>query len=221
LHQAKLVDLDFVIAQINRGFVANFAEDLTEVVVIRVINQVQGSIQRGEVTRWLFRSPSARGYIDLNNVNEVEAIATLLVKMVVYDVLPKIQPDLEAILRHSIESGLRQLPIYQGLQQVPGVRDLPTQLADQVVANVTQTAYQALVAALEDPVGARLSGQLVQHFAEALGSEVQNQQNLHKIQGLLFDLLEEVKVNYIQKLSEEDIEGVLDQTHQLHQIVKK
>ncbi|MBW4486972.1 MAG: hypothetical protein KME12_04195 [Trichocoleus desertorum ATA4-8-CV12] len=221
LHQAKLVDLDFVITQINRGFVANFAEDLTEVVVVRVINQVQGSIQRGEVTRWLFQSPSARGYIDLNNVNEVEAIATLLVKLVVYDVLPKIQPDLEAILRHSIESGLRQLPIYQGLQQVPGVRDLPTQLADQVVANVTQTAYQALVGALEDPVGAQLSSQLVQHFAEALGSEVQNHQTQQKIQKLLFDLLEEVKVNYIQQLSAEDIEGVLDQTHQLHQIVKK
>ncbi|WP_199296198.1 MULTISPECIES: hypothetical protein [unclassified Trichocoleus] len=221
LHQAKLVDLDFVIAQINRGFVANFAEELTEVVVIRVINQIQGSVQRGEVTRWLFRSPSARGYIDINNTNEVEAIATLLVKLVVYEVLPKIQPDLEAILRHSVESGLRQLPLYQGLQQVPGVRDLPTQLADQVVTNVTQTAYQALVAALEDPVGAQLSSQLVQHFAEALGSEVQNQQTLHKIQGLLSDLLEEVKVNYIQRLSEEDMEGVLEQTHQLHQIVKK
>ncbi|MEP0816694.1 MULTISPECIES: hypothetical protein [Trichocoleus] len=221
LHQAKLVDLDFVIAQINRGFVANFAEELTEVVVIRVINQIQGSVQRGEVTRWLFRSPSARGYIDINNTNEVEAIATLLVKLVVYEVLPKIQPDLEAILRHSVESGLRQLPLYQGLQQVPGVRDLPTQLADQVVTNVTQTAYHALVAALEDPVGAQLSSQLVQHFAEALGSEVQNQQTLHKIQGLLSDLLEEVKVNYIQRLSEEDMEGVLEQTHQLHQIVKK
>lgn len=113
LNQAEILHLERVQQQINQGFVANFAEELTEVVVIRVLNQLQGAIKRGEVTSWLFHSDSRRPYIDINNVNEMEAIANLLVQTTVYQVLPKIQPDIVAILRHSIESVLIQSPFIE------------------------------------------------------------------------------------------------------------
>ncbi|MFN7658882.1 MAG: hypothetical protein ACK5P3_12220, partial [Dolichospermum sp.] len=51
LDQTKLVDFYLVRRQIHQGILANFAEEITEIVVIQVINQVQGSIQRGEITR--------------------------------------------------------------------------------------------------------------------------------------------------------------------------
>ncbi|MBW4576789.1 MAG: hypothetical protein KME08_16060 [Aphanothece sp. CMT-3BRIN-NPC111] len=217
LHQAHLLNLDNVQAQINRGFVANFAEELTEVVAIRTINQVQDSIRRGDITR-LLSGRVSRTYIDINNVNEVEAIANLLVKVTVYQVLPKIQPDLEAILRHSLEKILNQSPVYRNLQQVPGLGNLPTQMIERLVNEVSQSAYQALTDTLEDPVGAELSQHLVQHFSEALGSEVLRQQTLQKIQSLLIDLLEEIKINYVKRLSEEDLEEVLEQTRQIRHI---
>lgn len=217
LNQAELLDLEPVRQQITQGFVANFAEELTEVVVIRVIDQVQGSIRRGEVTRWLFQSQNRRPYLDINNVNEVEAITGMLVQLTVYQVLPKIQPDIVAILGHNIESVLNQSPIYRGVQNLPGLGNFPTEMTEQLATQVTQTVYNALVAAFEDPVGAKLSSQLVQHFNEALGSEVQKKHTLEEIQGLLSDLLEEVKLNYVKRLAQEDVEQVMEQTRQLRQ----
>jgi hypothetical protein len=54
-----------------------------------------------------------------------------------------------------------------------------------------------------------------------LGSELQAKHTLQKIQSLLTDLLEEVKVNYVERLSEEDLEDVLEQTRAIRQITHK
>ncbi|WP_341526496.1 hypothetical protein WKK05_28725 [Nostoc sp. UHCC 0302] len=215
LDQARLLNLHPVQRQLNQGIVANFAEELTEIVVVRVINQVQGSIKRGELTHWLLSQENLRPYIDINNVNEVEAIAGLLVQTVVYQVLPKIQPDTTAILRHTIETVFHEIPVYRNLQNFPGVEHAQTQLSEQLATQITTNLYKALVSAVEDPVGAKLSAQLVQHFSQALGGEIQKKQVLSEIQSLLFDFLEEIKLNYVQRLSQEDIDQILEQTRQL------
>jgi hypothetical protein len=216
LHESKLINLTTVQAQINHQFVATLAEEITEVVVLQVLNQAQNSIRRGDIIRLVLGSMT-RPYVDINEVNEVEAIANLLVKIVVYRVFPKIQPDIEAILYHSVQNILAQSPAYRGLQQLPGVGQLPTQLVERVVNEVSQSAYKAIIDTLEDPIGIELSSQLVQHFSEALGHELQREQTLESIQSLLSDLLEEVKVNYLQKLPEQDFEAVLEQTRQIRQ----
>ncbi|MCC5645012.1 hypothetical protein LC607_19135 [Nostoc sp. CHAB 5824] len=215
LDQARLLDLHPVRKQIHQGVVANFAEELTEVVVVRVINQVQGSIQRGELTRWLSQQENLRPYIDINNVNEVEAIASLLVKTIVYQVLPEIQPAIIAILRHSIETVFHQVPVYRNLQNLPGVGQAQTQLSEQLATQITTNLYKTLVSAVEDPVGAKLTSQLVQSFSNALGSEIKEKHVLSEIQSLLFDFLEEIKLNYVQRLSQEDIDQIIEQTRQL------
>ncbi len=217
LHQAQLLTLEPVRRQITEGFVASLAEEITEVVLIRVINQLQGSIQQGELTRWLFQSANRQPYIDINNVNEVEAIAGLLVNLTVYQVLPEIQPDIVAMLRHNIESFLNQSPLYRGVQNLPGIGNVPQELSDQLAHSITRSIYDAIVAAVEDPVGAKISNQLVQHFSESLGSQVQKKQTLERLQALLVDFLEEVKLNYVQRLAQEDVEQVMEQTRQLRQ----
>ncbi|NJK66753.1 MAG: hypothetical protein HC789_03415 [Microcoleus sp. CSU_2_2] len=227
IHQAKMPDLQPIRTQISRGFVANFAQELTEVVVIQLINQMQQSISSGELAKQLFQSQKQR-YLDINNINEIEAIASRLVQVTVYNVLPQLQPDLEALLRYNIELFLKQSPLYQGFQQVPGLGDLPAQLASQLVAELSklatlgpQNAYEAFKTASEDPKGIQLSNQLVQHFGQALGNELQQQQTWQEIQLLLCDFLEEFKINYIQRLSEEDFEKILEQAKQLQQIAPR
>jgi hypothetical protein len=227
IHQAKMPDLQPIRSQISRGFVANFAQELTEVVVIQLINQMQQSITTGELTRQLFQSQKQR-YLDINNINEIEAIATHLVQITVYKVLPQLQPDLEALLRYNIESFLKQSPLYQGWKQVPGLGNLPEQLAQQLVAELSklvtlgpQDAYEAFKIASEDPIGIKLSSQLVQHFGQALGTELQQQQTWQEIQLLLCDFLEEFKINYIQRLSEEDFEKILEQAKELQRIAPR
>lgn len=227
IHQAKMPDLQPIRTQISRGFVANFARELTEVVVIQLIDQMQKSITTGDLAKQLFKSQKQR-YLDINNINEIEAIASRLVQVTVYKVLPQLQPDLEALLRFNIEIFLKQSPVYQGFQKVPGLGNLPEQLASQLVAELSklatlgpQNAYEAFKIASEDPQGVQLSNQLVQHFGQALGSELQQQQTWQEIQLLLCDFLEEFKINYIQRLSEEDFEKILEQAKQLQQIAPR
>ncbi|MDF0556671.1 hypothetical protein PY364_26610 [Kamptonema sp. UHCC 0994] len=223
LNEAKLPDLEPLRTVITRVFIGSFAQELTEVVVIQIINQMQGSIRSGEFAKQLFQSQKQR-YKDINNVNEIEEIATRLVQLTVYKVLPQLQPDLEALLRHSIEGTLKQSPVYQGLQQVPGLGNFPEKLAEQLVGELSklaafgpQNAYEAFKAAADDTVGTQLSNQLVQHFGKALGSELQQQQTLQEIQLLLSDFLEEVKINYVKQLSEEDFQRILAESKQLHE----
>ncbi|MDB9317805.1 hypothetical protein [Nodularia spumigena] len=215
LHQARLLNLQPLQQQINQSILANFAEDLTEIVVVRVINQIQGSIRRGDLTSWLTQKENLRPYIDINNTNEIEAIAGILVKTLVYQVLPKIQPEIIAILRHTIAAAINQTPGYRNFHNIPGVGDIQNQLSEQLATQITTNLYSAVTAAIEDPVGAKLSSQLAESFTKALGEQAQQKHVIAEIQSLMSDFLEEVKLNYVQRLSQEDIDQIMEQTRQL------
>jgi len=221
LYQADLLNLEPVRAQIKYDFIANFAEELTEIVGIRLIDQAQESIRRGDFAHWLFRPETRRPYIDINNTNEVKAIATRLLHLSVYQVLPKIQPDIEALLHHTIESTINQSLVYRQLQSLPGLRHLPTQMTEKLVTDISQTAYSTLTTFLEDPVVLELTNRLIQNFSEALEVEVQKKQNIEEIQSLLLDLLEEIKINYVKGIAEGGITKSLEEANQLHQVIRR
>lgn len=220
LHQSELIDLHEIRDHMRRGLVADIAEELTEVIVIQVLNQVQAAIRRGEFTAWLEQTERRR-YIDINETNEVEAIANHIIQLSVNQVFPKIQPDLEALLRYSITSILNQSPVYRSLQSLPGVGHLPYQLTEQIVSDATQFVHNSIKTAVEDPTLTELSTRLVQNIARTFVAEARQQNTLPELQLLLSDLIEEIKINYVQRLTEEDIDLILEQTRQLHQLPQK
>lgn len=220
LDHSGIINLDRVRAQASQGFVANISEDMAEVVVVQVIDRFQDAIARGDISRWLVQSVN-RPYIDLNQRDEIQELTTHLVQTTVYKVLPKIKPDLEALLRHNIDAILSQSPAYQSLKAMPLVGDLPRQINERLVADVTSGMYDAIVMALEDKVGAELLSQLIKNFGQNLATELQQQRSLQELQSLATDLLEEIKVNYVRRLSDEDVEGILEETRQLRQIQRK
>ncbi|MBV9385332.1 MAG: hypothetical protein JOZ78_02775 [Chroococcidiopsidaceae cyanobacterium CP_BM_ER_R8_30] len=220
LYQSDLLDLKPVQRQIKRDFVTNFAEELTEIVGIQIINQIQESIRRGNFARWLFQPETRRPYIKLNNTNEVKAIASRLLHLSVYQVLPKVQPDIEALMHYNIESILKQSSIYQQLQAVPALNHLPTQLTEKLVTQMSQAAYSTLTTSLEDPVVIELSNRIFQNFSTALATEIQEKQNLQEIQSLLLELLEEFKINYVKDIAEIGVEKTLAEATQIQQIVR-
>ena len=216
LDKAELLNLQGIRQQAQKGIVANFAEEITQIVVIRVINKTQNSIKQGNLTSWLQQSQTLRPYIDINNVDEIEALAGIFVQTIIREVLPKVQPQIIAILQHNIDSAFNQSPIYRNLSNLPRLGQMQSHLSEQLATQIATNLYHAVVSATEDPVSAKLSSELVKSFSKSLTSEIQKKQVLSEIQSLLIDFLEEIKINYVQQLSEEEVEQILEQTKNLH-----
>jgi hypothetical protein len=198
LHQAKLVNLDAVQSELNRLFVGQIAAEITDAVVIQVLAQTQGAIKQGQITK-LMGDYLKRPHIDLNNVNEVEVLFQLVLEIVIYRVIPKVQPDLEAIFQHLFHKALLESPAYRNLQLLPGVGELPAQAIDRVVKEVSASLYTALLKVMSDPDSGKLSHRLAENLTQAIGSEMQRGQTVIKIESLVYDLIEEIKVTYSSK----------------------
>ena len=69
----------------------------------------------------------------------------------------------------------------------------------------------------EDPEFDRLVEQLMQNLQQTMAKELQSTHSFEQLESLLTALLEEIKVNYVQRLSHEDIEQILEQTRTLGQ----
>jgi hypothetical protein len=63
-----------------------------------------------------------------------------------------------------------------------------------------------LIVALEDKVAAELVSQLIRNFGKVLVQELQEGKSLDEIQALLNELVEEVRVNYVDKIAQNEVE---------------
>ena len=217
LNQAQIINLYAIQKQASQGLVAGIAEDVTEVVIIRLINQMQTSIRQGDISRILSQHNN-NPYIDLNNTNETAEIIRILAKTIADRVLPAIQPEAETLLEYSVNKALQQSPAYRGIKLLPGGDRTISTLSHQLVSQTYSAFASALQAILEeDEQFDRLVDSLLTNINKSVSSELQAQQSLNKIEILLIDLLEEVKVNYVERLSDEDIEEILEQTRSLRQ----
>lgn len=220
LNQADLLDLELARQELRRDVLTNFAEEITEIVAIRLITQLQESIRRGKILNWLLRPETRQSYIDINNTNEIRAIASHLLRLTVYHVVPKIQPDIEALLHRSIKTILSQSPTYQQLQNVPGVNQIPMQLTEKLVTEISQTVYTTMTTFLEDSELAAISNRLIDNFGAALEVEIQKEQNIQELRSLIIDLLEEIKINYVKGIAEGGLEKSLEEASQIRQIIQ-
>ncbi len=216
LDQARWVNLEPTRNRLSRALISQFAIELTEIVLLRMINQAQQLVRDGDVKRWLLTATDRQKYIDINGVDEVQTITKRLSDVVVYQVLPKIKPELDALLQHSVVGALHQAPAYQGLKFMPGFDNVSAQISHQVVAELSKTLTQTLQQAFADEQAAVLTSALITSFGEHLRAEVQNADTLNEIQGLLYDLLEEIKINYVEKLATEDVEQLQASRFQLY-----
>ncbi len=221
LNQAQIINLNSIQKQISQGLVAGIAEDVTEVVIIRLINQIQASVRNGDINR-LLSQQTANPYIDLNDTNEIGELVRILAKVLADRVLPAIQPEVETLLKYSVDKALRQSSVYRGIKLLPGGDRTITVLSHQLVSQSYSAFSSTLQAALaEDEQFDRLLESLISNVGKSFSSELQAQQSMNKIELLLVDLLEEIKINYVERLSQEDIEDILEQTRSLRSTAHK
>jgi hypothetical protein len=221
LQQSRLLPLNLgnkIQKQISQGIVAGIAEDVTEVVTIRIINQLQLSIRQGDISR-LLSTRSKNQYIDINNTNETVEIIRILANTMVDNVLPKIQPEAEALLQYTLEKTIKQTSAYKGFSILPGGKTAVSRLTKQLVTQTYQGFAATLKAVLEeDKKFEQLLESLFENVNKSFVREIKAQQSLNRIETLLIDLLEEIKINYVERLSLEDVEQVLEQTRSIRQV---
>ena len=221
LYQADLLNLEPLRSQLNHDFAVNFAEEITEMVGIQAIDQMQDAIHQGDLARWLFHPETRKPYVQVNQKNEVKAIATRLVNVSICDVLPQIQPHVEALMHHSIASTLNESPIYQQIQNIPGLNHLPSQLAEKLAHDLSQSTCNNLIKVISDPVVGELTSNLITNFRDVLKDEIQKKHNIQEFQSLLIDMLEEIKINYVKGINYSGVEKILEEASQIHQIISR
>ncbi len=217
LDQAALIDLATVKKEINENFVATFSEELTQVVIVRVFEQIEESVRQLDL-RNLIVEGLGRSYIDLNNTNEIAAIIAIVWETAIADILPQIRPELEELLKHSTDTLLRRTPVYQQASQVPGMGVISQQLTEQIVMQLTDGFYRNIsnLPQMDDRT-TQLLERLWQRITEVLVEEIRKNQTSDKLKSLLVDLFEEIKINYIKRLSQQDWEEILARTKAIKQ----
>lgn len=216
LYQTRLLSLEAVRSQINHDFAIGFAQELTEMIGVQVIDQIQDAIEQGEVTRWILHPESRQPYVQVNQTNESVALANRLIQVSVYDVLPHVQADIENLIHHVVISTLNQSPEYRQFQSIPGLGQIPSQAIERLAKGISQGAYQNLVNVLEDPVGAEITSRISRDFRDVLEAELKKSHNVEEIQSLLVDLLEEIKINYVKQIFQGGTERALEEVEQLN-----
>ena len=110
---------------------------------------------------------------------------------------------------------------YQGLKILPGFTNISEQITQQISAEVSRNLYSSLKQALADDKGADLMGKLVESFSQHLRDELQQGNTLAELQELINAFLEEVKVNYVERISVDDVETRRANTYRLYGTTQK
>ncbi len=214
LHQANLVNLEGVLADITYEPVAYLADKVSKFVMVRFINHTQYAIEQGNVARFILKP---RKYITINNINEPEVIVDRFMQLIIYKVLPQVQPEMEALLHHSLQAAFKQSNFYKDFQKLPVIGNMPVEATEQLANNLAQAAVSVLKYSYTDTKAREVFDHLTQNFQAALRREIQDDKTLSELQLLLSDWLEELKLNYVQSSMAIDSKAILAEVEQLHQ----
>jgi len=213
LHRSGLVNVERLISQITHEPAAYLSNRISQYVLVSLINQTQDSVQQGT----LFTADKTALQVPVGEPDKVNRILDRLTELVIYRVVPTLQPDLEAVLRHSLKQALTNSDLYDGLRQIPGIATMPASALDLLASYLAQATCDILVDSYDDEQGRVLLEQLNRDFREALGAEIQGQGTATELKQLLSDLLEEVKVNYVKREKNHDPEATLAEVDTLQQ----
>lgn len=202
-NKARFPNLEPIRALVSRGILAGIASELTEVVVLEFIYGLQNSVKSGALSQQIL-DVASNPYVEINDVNEFQAILDRLVRLSLYRVLPDVQQDLSQLLAYQMEAVLTRSPAYQALRALPGFSNLSNQLANQVAANLSaiatnmpQKAYDKF--STPDPKGEELLDKLVADASASFRKGLAEPETQRELQALIFDLLEELKLSYIKR----------------------
>ena len=201
LHTSKTINFERILSQVTHEPAAYLADRVSQYLLVRLVNQTKNSVVEGDAANLLL---NPQPYLKVSDADKIERLTDRFLELTIYQVLPKVQPDLEALLHYSLRGAFLESDFYQNLQQVPGVQNIPNQWLENLSNQLAKSSVDVLVSSYEDAEGKALFDRLSSDFQDALKLELQNKETLTEIEKLLGELLEEVKINYIKKSEETD-----------------
>ena len=214
LHKSGLVNLERILAQITHEPAAYLSHRASMFLIVQLLNQSQEAIKDGSAAKLLLDSSPG---IKVGEADKVNEIIDRLISLTIYKVLPEVQPDVEALLRHSLRGALKKSDVYQTVTGIPGLTDLPQDVVEQLTDYLAQATYDVLVNSYTDQEGKIIFDRLTDNFTQHLRQQLKNQTTQTEIQSLLSDLLEEWKLNYIQDSSQRDPEATLAEANKIQE----
>lgn len=216
LHRTRLLNVEKLMGQITHEPAAYLADRVSKYVMVRLINQTQTSVRDGT----LMATWNPDSHTRIGDPDKLDRLSDRLLQLILLRVMPTIKPNLEELLRHSMQGALTRSQLYDGLRQLPGFATLPTEALDGVADYLAQATCDVLADSYTDQEGRMLLDHLSRDFRQALAAELREDANAAELQTLLFDLLEELKVNYVQRSEQYDPEATLQEVDELHESVQ-
>ena len=212
IHRSGLFNLEKIVLHLTHEPVAYLSHRVTTFLIVRLLNQSQAVVADGAILETFLSSEKG---ITVGETAKIDKISDRLINLTIYRVLPEIQPDLEHLLRYSLQSALKQSDLYQAVRGIPGLADLPQETIEQLADYLAQTTYDILANSYTDTEGKVIFNRLSNNFARTLKQQIQDQTTQLEIQTLLSDLLEEWKLNYIKNFQQRDPEQTLTEAERL------
>ncbi|TVP66899.1 MAG: hypothetical protein EA342_10540 [Leptolyngbya sp. LCM1.Bin17] len=220
INQSNIINLDPIQNRISRFVMSQVAVEITEVVVLRMIDQMQSLVRDGTLTQSLLRNNDRR-YIDVSGVNDLEVLSQRLVALAIYNVIPQVKPEVDALLKHSIRQAFDQAPGYKGFRQLPGISDLSDQVAQRVVAQLSANAYGIIKGSMDDDTGRELTQNLMQKLTESFKTQIKENENIEELEALVVNFLEEFKLNYVKRLAAADVDRLIEERYQIYNVTQQ
>ena len=221
LKQSRLLNLEPIRQRLVSLLISGIVIELTEFVLIRIINQLQSSIRKGDLEQFLLNDRSQPSqYINLGEVNEISEIVQQLSSTVIEETLPTVRPQLEAVLTYTVTKALARSPVYRQLGNLPGFTTLTQQMVQDVVDSLYDTFYSSLSRQHPDPQREQLVDELVQQFSHTFRANLQQNNGIEKIEALALVWLEELKINYIREVATEDAEILQERSRELYEMTR-
>jgi hypothetical protein len=224
LYQVDLLNLEPVQEEAQRDVVVTVGADLAGIAGIEIIGQLQDSIRQGELFNWVALMDPEAGTIPPNGLitqEEITAIASQFYQVGIDNILAQVQPDIEALMQHSISKTLEQMPGYPQINHIPGLDQVSSQVLQGLSHAVAQGLYRSVTSSLLDAEGAAITQRLQHNLRAAIAGELSQYNTRQEIELRLVKALDHFKRDYIKALAETGGEKLAEHTEMLRKHINQ
>ena len=210
LSQAQLINVEPLRAAVSRAVVSLLALELFEVLALQLVDGTQSLIRSSQWPRWI---RSLRSHQSVGGADEQQLVDLIRLwgPLLLGQVTPRLQPELQTLLGHTLQQQLREVP---GGAIVPaGVsRQLAVGVVDSLLGLSRGTAERL---ARSDDRQSALLQQAIDRFWDELAASLEQPGTLERSQELLYALLQQLKLNYLAQMNRAGIDALMDELDEL------